>query len=229
MKVRLTETELVSLIKKIMTEQKSLLNEGDGSEQNPYTDADLTGFVDTIVDDLDGFVDGDNLKSIYDILVSLRTKFAINDDDPTKPVTVSAIKRLSDLYTLDESGDTLLGDLTSVGTKTLSVASTKLKTQCIALLNAGLAEVVPQTPATPPAQGATELKSCASKEAGFIDKGTWWIIKPFGQGELRGFHDGHKNGNGNLFFVPNGSSSHTHVANGSCVSGVLDIGTWSAV
>ena len=230
MKVRLTETELVSLIKKIMTEQKSLLTEGDGTAEKPFTDVDLTPVVNYLVNVLDLPVFDKDMTDIFDTINPLRNKIALNDDDPNNPVKVSAISRLSQLYTIDETGDILLTDIENISTWKLTNTGVKKKTQTIAVLKAGLAETVPTTPATPPAQGATELKSCASKESGFIDKGDWWIIKPFGQGELRGFSDGRqgKEGNGNLFYVPAGATTHSHVANGSCKSGVLDVGAWSA-
>ena len=241
MKVRLTETELVSLIKKIMTEQKSLLTEGAGSFADPFTDTDLLPQVDTIVDDLDGIVDGDNLKSIFDILNGLRGKVALNDDDPVKPVKVSAIKRLSDLYTIDESGDTMLADLESVGTKTLSTASTKLKTQCIAVLKAGLAEV-PVDPAVTAANDVAEkekFSACATTEPGYVKRTNWegFAIDPFGKGWITAYRDGRMDNGYNIWYweLPPGKTQkpgdgvNKFSSTFSCVNGVMTINKWVKV
>lgn len=96
-----------------------------------YTDEELKPTVDILVDDLDGIVTIANLKSIKEILTKYVGQFGLADDDTTK---VTAIGRILTLYKRDESGDTLTGDITSVGTATLGVDAEKLKTQLATLL-----------------------------------------------------------------------------------------------
>ena len=96
-----------------------------------YTDEELKPTVDILVDDLDGIVTIANLKSIKEILTKYVGQFGLADDDTTK---VTAIGRILTLYKRDESGDTLTGDITSVGTATLGVEAEKLKNQLATLL-----------------------------------------------------------------------------------------------
>lgn len=96
-----------------------------------YTDEELKPTVDILVDDLDGIVTIANLKSIKEILTKYVGQFGLADDDTTK---VTAIGRILTLYKRDESGDTLTGDIASVGTATLGVEAEKLKNQLATLL-----------------------------------------------------------------------------------------------
>ena len=96
-----------------------------------YTDEELKPTVDILVDDLDGIVTIANLNSIKTNLTKYVGQFGLADDDTTK---VTAIGRILTLYKRDESGDTLTGDITSVGTATLGVDAEKLKTQLATLL-----------------------------------------------------------------------------------------------
>lgn len=96
-----------------------------------YTDEELKPTVDILVDDLDGIVTIANLNSIKTNLTKYVGQFGLADDDTTK---VTAIGRILTLYKRDESGDTLTGDIASVGTATLGVDAEKLKTQLATLL-----------------------------------------------------------------------------------------------
>lgn len=96
-----------------------------------FTDEELKPAVDLLVDDLDGFVNVANLKRIKDTLTKYVGQFGLADDDTTK---VTAIGRILTLYKRDESGDTLTGDIASVGTSTLGVEAEKLKNQLATLL-----------------------------------------------------------------------------------------------
>lgn len=96
-----------------------------------YTDEDLKPTVDILVDDLDGIVTIANLNSIKTNLTKFVGQFGLADDDTTK---VTAIGRILTLYKRDESGDTLTGDITSVGVATLGGDAVKLKNQLADLL-----------------------------------------------------------------------------------------------
>jgi hypothetical protein len=89
---------------------------------NAYPDSALQPDVDTIVDDLDGLVTGSNIKSIIAILKKYAGKAGLRDDDRTQ---CDAVGRLMLLYKRDENGDTLSGDIDSIGTLTLSADDQK--------------------------------------------------------------------------------------------------------
>jgi hypothetical protein len=103
-----------------------------GGKGAAYTDAELKPNVDRLVDDLDGLVLLDDLKSIYNILIKYDGSLALADDDTTE---INAIPRILELYARDEPGSTLLGDVNSVGTATLAVEAEKYKTKIATLIN----------------------------------------------------------------------------------------------
>lgn len=132
--IKLTESDLRRIVKKVIKEQKSFVSEGDGSRTSPFLDQEIQPDVDIIVDDLDGWVDGSNLESIFNIVMKYNNKFASDYTNPNNPVMVPALKRLIDLYSMDENGDNLIDDLQEVGTTTLPNASITKKQQVINLL-----------------------------------------------------------------------------------------------
>lgn len=216
-KIRLTESQLVSLIKRALNEETTTLMTVDEvaaiakSIQSQMTGDVNSSVLSTIrgeIAKVDGKLMDDGSCAIEKAL-QYYTHYAKNDFWGNSG---SKKELIGDIQESGESSEPQFGDNQTLTVKKINDAKAKcatLKTQQNA------------------SQSPTELKSCASKETGFIDKGDWWIIKPFGNGELRGYSDGRKNGNGNLFFVPAGGSTNSHVANGSCVNGVLDIGAWS--
>lgn len=68
-------------------------------------------YVDPIVDDLDGYVAQSDVEDIYNKIIDLRGYI-------TKESGNSAIAEFDRLYKEDESGDTFLGDLDTVGSST---------------------------------------------------------------------------------------------------------------
>lgn len=219
MKVRLTEAELVSLIKKVLNEQALTVDEA-------------ATIANVITKKMSGDVNSQILADIRTELEKVDGKF-MEDGTCAMQKVLDYYKHYASKWWADTGSKMeLIGDINEAGESSEpQFADNQKKT--IAQINAAITkcatikaqEVADQARSV----AGLDLKSCASKEPGYSDKGGWWIIKPFGQGELRGFDDGHKNGNGNLFFVKNGSTSHSHVANGSCVNGVLDIGAWSGI
>ena len=73
-----------------------------GSYDNPYTSNEIQAEVDVIVDLIDGYTSEDDLKKILTILSKYQNKVALNDDNPTKPIKVTALSRLYTLYYEDE-------------------------------------------------------------------------------------------------------------------------------
>jgi hypothetical protein len=73
-----------------------------GSYDNPYTSDEIQAEVDTIVDLIDGYTSETDLRKIYTILTKYQNKVALNDDNPIKPIKVTALSRLYTLYYEDE-------------------------------------------------------------------------------------------------------------------------------
>jgi hypothetical protein len=106
----------------------------ESSKLAAYTDSQLQSDVDELVDHLDGWVDGGNLKGILAIIQKYRNKKAIDDSDPDNPVEVEAVTRIMDLYFIDE-GESLYDDVDDVGTDPLSTEATKVKAQILNVLS----------------------------------------------------------------------------------------------
>lgn len=100
--------------------RKKILNEEDISS------GEMEGYVDTAVDDLDGFVDTGNLKSLLDILNALKGKTYRGKD---------AVSEFLRLYSIDEGGDSFVKDVNSVGIKTLGALAQDYKDDIIAIAN----------------------------------------------------------------------------------------------
>ena len=94
------------------------------SEQS-IPQSQMSKYFDSVIWELDGWVDSDNLKTVYNILTSLKGKTFEGKD---------AIQYLSDVYAETEDG-TLLGDVEGVGTKTLDLIGVQTKKKIIALLS----------------------------------------------------------------------------------------------
>jgi hypothetical protein len=95
-----------------------------------YNDSEMKSDVDTLVDDLDGIVTVSNLQSILTIIQKYENGESVDDTDLDHPITVNSVKRLMALYSEDESGDTLAGDVESVGTGSLA-GGEKIKKQIL--------------------------------------------------------------------------------------------------
>jgi hypothetical protein len=121
----IAESQKISLI--------GLLNE-QGGEIDINT---MESYVDTAVDDLDGFVDGDNLNSLLSILNSLKGKTFQGKD---------AMKEFLSLYKEDEGGDDFIADVNSVGVKTLGTKAIVAKRQILSLVQGGGGEASTTTP-----------------------------------------------------------------------------------
>ena len=64
----------------ITENNKKLITEATGAYNSPLTDEDLESDVDSLVTELDGWVDDDNIENVYDIIKKYLTLFALNDD-----------------------------------------------------------------------------------------------------------------------------------------------------
>lgn len=127
-KAVIAETQKINL--------SGLLNE-QGSQ---VTDEQMDSYVDTAVDDLDGYVAEYNLKSLLNILTALKGKTYQGQD---------AITKFLEFYKQDEGVD-FVSDVNSVGVANLSVMAKNMKPQIIALSKGG---GVPTATKTPPTGG----------------------------------------------------------------------------
>ena len=143
---------------------KKLITEGTGAYSSPLTDEDLDSDVNSLVIELDGWVDDDNIENVYDIIKKYLNLFAINDDIMDAPTIEPAIKRIVYLYNLDENGNNLVKDINDVGETTLDTTSIKKKNQIGQMITKGLALVKPVVPKTP-AEIAKENEKIAKDKA----------------------------------------------------------------
>ena len=104
------------------------LNEQGGEIDN----ATMQSYVDTAVDDLDGWVDAGNLSSLKTILTNLKGK-TINGKN--------AVSEFLKYYSADEGGDSFITDVTSVGIKTVGVQGMSDKEEILNLANSGSSTV----------------------------------------------------------------------------------------
>ena len=133
----------------ITENNKKLITEASGAYNSPLTDEDLESDVDSLVTELDGWVDDDNIENVYDIIKKYLTLFALNDDILDTPTIEPAIKRIVYLYNLEENGGNLVKEINNVGTTSLDNASIKKKGQIGQMITKGLALVKPVVPKTP--------------------------------------------------------------------------------
>ena len=133
----------------ITENNKKLITEGTGAYNSPLTDEDLESDVDSLVTELDGWVDDDNIENVYDIIKKYLTLFALNDDILDTTTIEPAIKRIVYLYNLEENGGNLVKEINNVGTTSLDNASIKKKGQIGQMITKGLALVKPVVPKTP--------------------------------------------------------------------------------
>jgi hypothetical protein len=88
----------------------------------------MTNYVDTAVDDLDGYVNVGNLNSLYSIVSALKGKTFQGKD---------ALQQFMILYSEDEGGDDFKSDVNSVGVRVLGTKGIVLKNQILDVLSGG--------------------------------------------------------------------------------------------
>lgn len=89
--------------------------------------------VNDLIDHLDGWVGLSNLQSIYNILNGLKDKSVQTLDGKTR----NALEYATYLYTQNEGGDTLIGDVQSVGIESLDPDAIGFKDMILDLLGSG--------------------------------------------------------------------------------------------
>ena len=106
-------------------------------QSSELTTDQLTQFIDTAVNDLDGWVDRGNLQSLKTILTNLRGKTYQG-----KP----ALNAFLDGYKLDEHGDDFINDVSKISTNTFDFSDFQIQKEVIRLAQAGSVSTgTPQT------------------------------------------------------------------------------------
>jgi hypothetical protein len=138
-------------------------------QSTELTTGQLTQYIDTAVNDLDGWVDRGNLNSLKTILTNLRGKTYQG-----KP----ALNAFLDGYKLDEHGDDFINDVSKIGTNTFDFSDFQIQKEVIKLAQSGsVSSGTPQTkdgnlsgvqiswgnggkvnPVTPPTSNPTPVK-----------------------------------------------------------------------
>lgn len=111
------------LREKLISEQSSVVS-----------DEEMNSYVDTVVDDLDGYVAEYNLKSILSVLKRLKGRTYKGEN---------AINKFLDYYRQDEGAD-FITDMESVGVANLSVMAKNMKPEIIKLVSGQSNDVVPR-------------------------------------------------------------------------------------
>jgi len=106
---------------------------------NVVTDDILMLSVKKAVNELDGWVDEENLATVLKIVKSLNGRVYF-DEEVGKNIPAS--KRFLELYSEDEGGDSFVGDVQSVGTRTLATGSEKVKSVIVKTINSQAAQPV---------------------------------------------------------------------------------------
>jgi hypothetical protein len=120
----------------VIAESQKISLVGLVNEQSSEIDVNtMESYVDTAVNDLDGFVDTGNLNSLVSILTALKGKTFQGKD---------AVQEFLTLYKEDEGGDDFIADVNSVGVKTLGTKGILAKRQILSLAQGGSA--TPQPP-----------------------------------------------------------------------------------
>lgn len=166
----------------VISEQQAAAAKGDYG--NPYTDSEMTGDVDTLVDFLDAPAYQRELERIKSVLEKYQNKWAKNEEDPNNILIVPALKRLSDLYSIDESGDSLYNDISGIGEMTLGPQAVTLKRQCLNILSNSQNQQAPQQEAKLTWTDGSEISKCLVQltkdghkyEIGKSDDGTEYLF-----------------------------------------------------
>lgn len=172
----------------VISEQnyKTLINEqaAKGDYSNPYVDSEMLSDVKTLVATLDVAVYQTGLEQIKGVLDKYVNKWAKNDEDLNNVIIVPALKRLSDLYAIDESGDSLYNDISGIGETTMSAEAIKLKRQCLSILSNSQNQQVPAQEVLLKWGDGSEISKCLNQfkkdghkvEVGKSDDGTEYVL-----------------------------------------------------
>ena len=229
-KIRLTESQLIDLIKKSVNKVKTINESQIINEVNYIDSSKLSTLAKNMIKNMSYDVTSSDLRAAIANINAVANLFW--DEDRTCAVDKllayykgynGGTDFLTDLNDSSESNDPEFDDLKAKIPKLI----TQLKQSCVA-------EIKKETDAAAAAKTAkdTALSSCASKEPGFYASGNdGWGIKPFGKGWINGYNSGNSTADGyNVWYSyddkKTNTTKQTQKTKGSCVNGVLNLDAW---
>lgn len=222
-KIRLTESQLIDLIKKSVNEVKTINESRIISESQTISADSLAQFAKKLHKTMKGSgafgdVTAATLKNAYYYISAMKDYLW---EDGT--CAVDALLTYYKTYNGGTDWDTSLAKATESNDPEFDTLKAKipklieqLRKSCAAAKNAD----------------DNRLSACASKEPGFSDLGNGsWVIKPFGKGWINGYNNGRSTPDKtNVWYSyvdkKTNTTKQTQGTKGACVNGVLNLDAW---
>jgi hypothetical protein len=219
-KIRLTESQLIDLIKKSVNKVKNI-NENQIINEIEYVNPTyLAQVAKALVKDMNVFdVTVQNLQNAYANISKMKNY--VWQDDGT-----CAIDKLLAYYKSYKGGSGFQEDL-KAAKESNDPEFDDLKVRIEKLIT-----TLQKSCATAKNERDTALSACASKEPGFRDVGNGaWAILPFGKGWINGYNDGRATADKNNVWYSyvdkkTNTNKQTQGTKGTCVNGVLNLDAW---
>ena len=224
-KIRLTESQLIDLIKKSVNKIETI-NESRIINETTYIDsASLTQLAKNLISNMTGDVTSSRLQAAISNLSYVKNMFW---EDGT-----CGIDKLLAYYKGRNGGTEFLTDLSNSyesGDPEFDDLKAKIPNLIVQLRQACVAAKKTESDAAAAAKTAkdTALSSCASKEKNYVDQGEVFLLKPFGKGYAAAYKNGATT-NGYSIFYYDSKNVNTMKSVASCVDGELNINKWEKV
>lgn len=226
-KIRLTESQLIDLIKKSVNKVKTINESRIINEVTTISAESLAQIAKNLKANMGG-------EGVFNDVKSKHLKAAYANISAMKDWVwedgTCAVEKLLTYYKTYNGGTDFLTSLKGATEKNdpefddlkdkLPKLIIQLKTACQAAKDKDIESK------------KTALSSCASKEPGFSDQGNGtWMIKPFGKGWINGYNSGNSTADGyNVWYSyddkKTNTTKQTQKTKGSCVNGVLNLDAW---
>lgn len=225
-KIRLTESQLIDLIKKSVNKVKTINESQIINEVNYIDSSKLSTLAKNMIKNMSYDVTSSDLRAAIANINAVANLFWDEDGTCAVDKLLAYYKGynggtdfLTDLNDSSESNDPEFDDLKAKIPKLI----TQLKQSCVA-------EIKKETDAAAAAKTAkdTALSSCASKEKNYVDQGEVFLLKPFGKGYAAAYKNGATT-NGYSIFYYDSKGVNTMKSVASCVDGELNINKWEKV